>query len=200
MRAGSPQRGAPAIAIPIHRPTSKRGRHCTRFVVVGQDANSENVRRARDRDTTGRPRNARPRDELGRPLPRTAAQSAARVPDDLVVTPAEAAALGGCLLAEGRPFHAHEVFEAAWKSASGADREFWRGLAQVAVGLTHARRGNASGAVTLLRRGAGGAAGDSAGIDAGFVAASAAEIATRIERDGLAAVPQADLLLALHPG
>jgi len=173
---------------------------------VGQDANSENARRARDRDTTGRPRNARPRDELGRPLPRTAEQSAARVPDDLVVTPAEAAALGGSLLAEGRPFHAHEVFEAAWKSASGADREFWRGLAQVAVGLTHARRGNASGAVTLLRRGAeairgsGGAAGGSTGIDAGFVAASADDIATRIERDGLAAVPQADLLLALHPG
>jgi hypothetical protein len=171
---------------------------------VSQDANSENARRARDRDTTGRPRNARPRDELGRPLPRTAAQSAVRVPDDLVVTPAEAAALGGSLLAEGRPFHAHEVFEAAWKSASGADREFWRGLAQVAVGLTHARRGNASGAVTLLRRGAeavrgSGGAGGSAGIDAGFVAASADEIATRIERDGLAAVPQADLLLALRP-
>ncbi|HTZ22985.1 MAG TPA: DUF309 domain-containing protein, partial [Streptosporangiaceae bacterium] len=108
----------------------------------------------RDRDPAGRPRNARPRDELGRPLPRSAADDAARVPDDLVVTAAEAAALGGSLLAEGRPFHAHEVFEAAWKSAPDEDREFWRGLAQIAVGLTHARRGNATGAVTLLRRGA----------------------------------------------
>ncbi len=61
----------------------------------------------RDRDFTGRPRNARARDELGRPLPRTAASAAGdvpQVPDDLVVSPAEAAALGGGMLAEGRPF------------------------------------------------------------------------------------------------
>lgn len=162
---------------------------------------------SRDRDPAGRPRNARPRDELGRPLPRTRsaadADDAPRVPDDLVVTPAEAAVLGGSLLAEGRPFHAHEVFEAAWKSAPDADREFWRGLAQIAVGLTHARRGNARGAVTLLRRGAAevrGYAGDPPGIDPGFVAASADGIANRIERDGLAAVPAASLLFPLRPG
>ena len=157
----------------------------------------------RDRDPAGRPRNARPRDELGRPLPRSAADGAARVPDDLVITPAQAAVLGGSLLAEGRPFHAHEVFEAAWKSAPDADREFWRGLAQIAVGLTHARRGNARGAVTLLRRGAAGVrgyAGDPPGIDPGFVAASADDIANRIERDGLAAVPAASLLFPLRPG
>jgi hypothetical protein len=160
---------------------------------------------SRDWDRGGRPRTARPRDELGRPLPRTAADAddAARVPDDLVVTPAEAAVLGGSLLAEDRPFHAHEVFEAAWKSAPDADREFWRGLAQIAVGLTHARRGNARGAVTLLRRGAAGVrgyAGDPPGIDPGFVAASADGIANRIERDGLAAVPAASLLFPLRPG
>ena len=157
----------------------------------------------RDRDPAGRPRNARPRDELGRPLPRTAAEGAPRVPDDLVVTPAEAAALGGSLLAEGRPFHAHEVFEAAWKSAQDEDRELWRGLAQIAVGLTHARRGNASGAVTLLRRGATavrGYGGDPPAIDPGFVAASADEIADEIERDGVAAVPAASLLFPLRPG
>ena len=78
-----------------------------------------------------------------------------RIPDDLAITPAEAAELGGRLLAEGRPFHAHEVFEAAWKSPPGPERELWRGLAQIAVGLTHARRGNARGAAALLRRGAG---------------------------------------------
>jgi len=157
----------------------------------------------RDRDPAGRPRNARPRDELGRPLPRTAADGAERVPDDVVVTPAEAAALGGSLLAEGRPFHAHEVFEAAWKSAPEEDREFWRGLAQIAVGLTHARRGNARGAVTLLRRGAAGVrgyAGDPPGIDPAFVAASADGIADQIERDGVAAVPTASLLFPLRPG
>lgn len=156
----------------------------------------------RDRDRAGRPRNARPRDELGRPLDRTAADGATRIPDDLSVTGAEAAALGGSLLAEGRPFHAHEVFEAAWKSAGGADREFWRGLAQIAVGLTHARRGNARGAVTLLRRGADGVrgyAGDAAGVDPAFVAANAQDLATRIDRDGLAAVPPASLLFPLRP-
>ncbi|HEX9042185.1 MAG TPA: DUF309 domain-containing protein, partial [Trebonia sp.] len=143
----------------------------------------------RDRDAGGRARNARPRDALGRPLPRSAGQDVPRVPDDLVVSPAEAADLGGRLLAEGRPFHAHEVFEAAWKSLPGPDRELWRGLAQVAVGLTHARRGNASGAVALLRRGAGHVAaftGTPGEVDAGFVAAQAAGLALRIERDGLA--------------
>ncbi len=157
---------------------------------------------SRDRDRAGRPRNARPRDELGRPLPRTA-QDVPRVPDDLVVTPAEAAELGGSLLAEGRPFHAHEVFEAAWKSVSGAERDLWRGLAQIAVGLTHARRGNTRGAVTLLRRGAErvrGYPGDPAGIDPGWVAAAADGTAARIERDGLTSIPPADLLLTLRPG
>jgi hypothetical protein len=156
----------------------------------------------RDRDAAGRARNARPRDELGRPLPRTAAQDVPRVPDDLVVSPAEAAALGGQLLAAGRPFHAHEVFEAAWKSAPEPDRELWRGLAQIAVGLTHARRGNASGALALLRRGAAhvaASAGTPGPVDAGFVAARAAELARRIERDGLSAVPDTDLLLRLEP-
>ena len=39
--------------------------------------------------------------------------------------------------------------------APAAERELWRGLAQLAVGLTHALRGNARGAATLLERGAG---------------------------------------------
>jgi hypothetical protein len=125
-----------------------------------------------------------------------------RIPDDLVIGPAEAAELGGRLLAEGRPFHAHEVFEAAWKSEPGPGRELWRGLAQIAVGLTHARRGNASGAVALLRRGAGQVAvyaGTPVDVDAGFVAGQAAAIALLIERDGLAAVPDEALLLKLRP-
>jgi uncharacterized protein len=185
-------------------------------------------RTGRDRDPGGRARNARPRDELGRPLPRTApgSQDVPRIPDDLVITPAEAADLGGRLLADGLPFHAHEVFEAAWKSTPPPDRELWRGLAQIAVGLTHARRGNARGAAALLRRGARqvrehapdqrrtdeGAAGaadpgepgldevgpDEAGVDAAYVAAQAEEIAARIESGGLAAVPEADLRLALR--
>jgi hypothetical protein len=47
------------------------------------------------------------------------------------------------------------VLEDAWKSAPDAERQLWRGLAQLAVGLTHAMRGNARGAGTLLDRGAG---------------------------------------------
>ena len=58
------------------------------------------------------------------------------------------------LLDAGMPFHAHEVLEDAWKSANADERELWRGLAQLAVGLTHAARGNVSGAASLLRRGA----------------------------------------------
>ncbi|MEV6930519.1 DUF309 domain-containing protein [Dactylosporangium sp. NPDC051485] len=107
----------------------------------------------RDRDETGRARNARPRDALGRPLPR-GAQGVPTMPDDLSVTPAEALEQAQRLLDEGRPFHAHEVLEAAWKAAPEPERELWRGLAQLAVGLTHARRGNAAGAARLLERAA----------------------------------------------
>jgi len=41
-----------------------------------------------------------------------------------------------------------------WKSSPDPERELWRGLAQVAVGVTHAQRGNTVGAARLLRRGA----------------------------------------------
>jgi predicted metal-dependent hydrolase len=58
------------------------------------------------------------------------------------------------LLTAGMPFHAHEVLEDAWKSADADERELWRGLAQLAVGLTHAARGNRHGAIALLNRGA----------------------------------------------
>ncbi len=59
------------------------------------------------------------------------------------------------LLDAGKPFHAHEVFEDAWKSGPEEERGLWRGLAQLAVGLTHAARGNVTGGARLLRRGAG---------------------------------------------
>ncbi|WP_191036861.1 DUF309 domain-containing protein [Streptomyces sp. KD18] len=58
------------------------------------------------------------------------------------------------LLDAGMPFHAHEVFEDAWKSGPQEAAPLWRGLAQIAVGLTHAARGNAVGGARLLRRGA----------------------------------------------
>jgi hypothetical protein len=144
----------------------------------------------RDRDPSGRPRNARPRDALGRPLPHgeTGEQ---RIPDDLAVPPAEALGMAQRLLDSGRPFHAHEVLEASWKAAPPAERELWRGLAQIAVGLTHIQRGNAPGATALLRRGGqrvGGYAGTAPhGIDAGGIARQAAGLADRIDAGGIAA-------------
>jgi hypothetical protein len=143
---------------------------------------------ARDRDRAGRPRNARPRDALGRPLPR-GAQGEPTVPDDLALAPADALALAQRLLERGRAFHAHEVLEAGWKAAPAAERELWRGLAQIAVGLTHAQRGNATGAAALLRRGglrvAEYAGHAPHGIDAAQVARQAASLADQIAATGL---------------
>ncbi len=171
--------------------------------------------RDRDRDPGGRPRNARPRDGLGRPLDRAGPATGAdagggagedRIPDDLLLAGPDAARLADELLRAGRPFHAHEVLEASWKTGPAGERDLWQGLAQIAVGLTHAHRGNARGAVALLRRGAervrayqaASAAASFAGnrpyeIDlAAFLAASEG-LAARIDRDGLAGIPAADL-------
>ena len=179
----------------------------------------------RDRDPAGRPRNARPRDALGRPLdpadgPGSGVDGTDRIPDDMVITGTEAAVLADRLLRDGRPFHAHEVLEAAWKTGPAGERDLWQGLAQIAVGLTHARRGNARGAVALLSRGAervrgyqGGAGfedGDGSpsgagsqravgrpaspfGMNVAFFLAAADDLAARIERDGLDGIPPADL-------
>jgi uncharacterized protein len=107
----------------------------------------------RDRDDVGRARNARPRDALGRPLPRGSA-GVPRQPEGVPRSPGATLAEAQRLLDEGLPFHAHEVFEDAWKASAEPDRALWKGLAQLAVGLTHAARGNPTGAVRLLRRGA----------------------------------------------
>lgn len=105
----------------------------------------------RDRDASGRPRNARPRDGLGRPAdPEHPAVPA--VPDDLSLDAGATLRLAQLLLDDGRPFQAHEVLESRWKSAPPAERDYWQGLAQAAVALTHLRRGNRSGARTVGRR------------------------------------------------
>ncbi|MBC9727972.1 DUF309 domain-containing protein [Streptomyces sp. TRM68367] len=109
---------------------------------------------ARDRDSEGRARSARPRDGLGRPLP-YGEEGVPRQPEGVARTPRETVAEAQALLDEGKPFHAHEVFEDAWKSGPEEERELWRGLAQLAVGLTHSARGNVTGGARLLRRGAG---------------------------------------------
>lgn len=108
----------------------------------------------RDRDAEGRARNARPRDGLGRPLP-YGTPGIERQPEGVVRTPPQTLREAQRLLDAGMPFHAHEVFEDAWKSGPRSERELWRGLAQMAVGLTHSARGNTAGGARLLRRGAG---------------------------------------------
>lgn len=62
------------------------------------------------------------------------------------------------LLGDAMPFHAHEVLEDRWKTAPADERPLWRALAQLAVGLTHAARGNSRGAAALLERAAEGLA------------------------------------------
>ncbi|MFI9208051.1 DUF309 domain-containing protein [Streptomyces sp. NPDC053253] len=163
-------------------------------------------RTTRDRDEEGRARNARPRDGLGRPLPH-GAEGVARQPEGVVRTPDETVREAQRLLDAGMPFHAHEVFEDAWKSGPEAERDLWQGLAQLAVGLTHAARGNREGGARLLRRGADrltsaqegpghegpghegpgheGPGHESAyGIDVGGIVAWARELADRIEAIG----------------
>ena len=143
----------------------------------------------RDRDAEGRARNARPRDGLGRPLP-YGAEGVERQPEGVVRTARETVAEAQALLDAGRPFHAHEVFEDAWKSGPEDERTLWRGLAQLAVGLTHAGRGNVAGGARLLRRGAGAveewevARGEDRpyGIDLAGLAVWARELAGRVER------------------
>jgi uncharacterized protein len=175
----------------------------------------------RDRDAAGRARNARPRDGLGRPLDR-GSPGEPTMPDEAALGPQDALETAQRLLDTGRPFHAHEVLEASWKAAPAAERELWQGLAQLAVGLTHALRGNPAGAVTLLRRGAdrisryglvgpcgpaapagpAGLAGPTGlvgpyGINVAGLAASATGLADRISRGGLAGLTPGELTLQL---
>lgn len=117
-------------------------------------ADAPDPRTERERDERGRARNARPRDALGRPLPRGADAGVERIPDNLVLPPVESLVEAQRLLDAGRPFHAHEILEGTWKAAPPGERDLWKGLAQLAVGLTHCARGNPTGAATLLRRGA----------------------------------------------
>jgi uncharacterized protein len=157
--------------------------------------------RDRDRDPAGRPRNARARDALGRPLSRDTGEGATQAQAVIQRSPAETVAEAENLLQAGRPFHAHEVFEDAWKQGPAAERDLWQGLAQIAVGLTHAHRGNARGAVSLLRRGAertGHYQGSTYGIDLAVVRARATALADTIDNDGLSAVPEKDLIAGLR--
>ncbi|MEU8617572.1 DUF309 domain-containing protein [Streptomyces sp. NPDC048623] len=139
----------------------------------------------RDRDAEGRARSGRPRDGLGRPLA-YGAEGVARQPEGVVRTPEGTVREAQRLLDAGMPFHAHEVFEDAWKARPADERELWQGLAQLAVGLTHAARGNATGGARLLLRGAGRVEGyvrdgaETYGVDVAGLVAWACELAARV--------------------
>ncbi|HEY6812498.1 MAG TPA: DUF309 domain-containing protein, partial [Propionibacteriaceae bacterium] len=104
----------------------------------------------RDRDSQGRARQGRPRDRLGRPLP-YGSVGVEPVPEE-PLPPLATISRAHELLAEGRPFSAHEVYEARWKAGPDSERELWQGLAQLCVGITHAERSNRIGALRLIGR------------------------------------------------
>lgn len=127
----------------------------------------------------------RPRDHLGRPQAWDAEGTLELEDfDDLPLE--ENHRLGREHLNAGRYFPAHEAWETAWKQArGGADAEFYKGLSQLGAGFTHLLRGNAHGAVRLLRRGAGRISAYPAGhlgVDTDRVAAAAEELAAAVEQ------------------
>ncbi len=101
----------------------------------------------------------RPRDRYGRPLPRASSDELNRdgKADEVVGSAHEACLRGIELFDEQRFFEAHEFFEYAWKAGDvdERDRDFWKGVTQVAVGCCHAQRGNRRGALAVLERAAG---------------------------------------------
>jgi len=109
---------------------------------------------------TGKPREERlkperPRDELGRPQP-WEADNVLEMEDFDSLPLEENHRLGIEHFNAGRYFPAHEAWETAWKQARDTDdAEFFKGLSQLGAGYVHLLRGNAHGAMTLLRRASG---------------------------------------------
>ena len=97
----------------------------------------------------------RPRDELGRPQPWDA-ENRLHLEDFDALPLEDNHRLGREHFNAAEFFPAHEAWETAWKQARGTDEaEFFKGLSQLGAGYVHLLRGNAHGAVRLLRRGAG---------------------------------------------
>ncbi len=57
------------------------------------------------------------------------------------------------LFNEGKFFEAHEELETAWKDETGAVRELYQGILQIAVAYLHITRGNYEGSVKVYGRG-----------------------------------------------
>jgi hypothetical protein len=90
-------------------------------------------------------------------LERRARQAAHALRDAPFISgePPLAAALGqaALLFDAGLGFEVHELLEAYWTRAAGAEREALQGLIQVAVGYQHLANGNVDGARLLLEEG-----------------------------------------------
>lgn len=138
----------------------------------------------------------RPRDELGRPQP-WGAEDRLRLEDFDSLSLEQNHELAIRHVRAGRYFPAHEAWETAWKQARGSeDAEFFKGLSQMGAGYVHLLRGNAHGAVTLLRRAAGRVGGYPSGhrgIDTGVLRDRLRADARRIEEGTL--VPGEDATL-----
>ena len=140
------------------------------------------------RPTETRNKPERPRDHLGRPQP-WGTPSTLELEDFDALTLDENHELGRQHFNAGRFFPAHEAWETAWKQARDTDdAELFKGLSQLGAGYVHLLRGNAHGAVTLLRRSAsriGGYPDGYRGVDCSTVAAAAERDAARVERGEL---------------
>lgn len=112
----------------------------------------EEARGKTGRPTQTRNKPVRPRDSLGRPQDWDAPNTLT-LEDYDSLSLEENHRLGREHFDARRFFPAHEAWETAWKQARDtADAEFFKGLSQLGAGYVHLLRGNAHGAVTLLRR------------------------------------------------
>ena len=94
----------------------------------------------------------RPRDALGRPLDPGDPRAFPTVPEREFIEGTDAWREGLGYLADGLPFHAHEVFEQRWKCAPTSERECWQALAQWGAALTQQARGNDIGQYRIAAR------------------------------------------------
>jgi hypothetical protein len=144
--------------------------------------------------TAERNKPERPRDELGRPQP-WGAESTLVLEDFDALPLEENHRLGRMHFNAGRFFPAHEAWETAWKQSRDTDdAEFFKGLSQLGAGYVHLLRGNAHGAIRLLRRAAGRIGGypvGHLGVDTRLVALAAERDATAVERGDLLPGPSA---------
>jgi uncharacterized protein len=123
-------------------------------VFPGEDAGRAEATGKTGRPTEARNKPERPRDRLGRPL-HWGAKGDLELEDFDALSLDENHELARGHARAGRWFAAHEAWETAWKQARDTDEaELFKGLSQMGAGYVHFFRGNAHGAVTLLRRAA----------------------------------------------